>query len=238
MAGFWEEPEQVKRFAAREPDARLAELVLEFRDPKAVRALDLGCAGGRNTVFLAERGFDVFATDASRAMVEKTRVRVSKILGAQEAARRIRVGRMDRLDRAESESFDLLVALGVYHCAESRREWDGSLAESARVLKPGGRLLVSVFTPQTDLTGDGIRPIAGEADVYEGFPGGGRSFLVNAAVLDREMAHHGLFPLAPTETVTREAGRGRRVSANGLYIKPNLGAVPYFGPRGKRADTG
>ena len=30
--------------------------------------LDLGCAGGRNTVLLAERGFDVWAVDASDAV--------------------------------------------------------------------------------------------------------------------------------------------------------------------------
>ena len=48
------------------------ELIEEYPDPSRVRVLDLGCAGGRNTVVLAERGFDLEALDASAAMVAKT----------------------------------------------------------------------------------------------------------------------------------------------------------------------
>ncbi len=218
MDEFWEQREQVERFAAREADLRLQELIKEFRDPKRIRVLDLGCAGGRNTVFLAARGFDVLALDSSQAMVAETQARVGQILGEEEARRRVRQAAMDRLDWTESEFFDLIVALGVYHCAQSGEEWDRALSESARVLKPGGRNLVSVFTPETDLTGSGIRRVEGKAHLYEGFPGG-FAFLVEAATLDREMARHGLFPLVPTETIVRQAAPGRRVSANGLYIK-------------------
>jgi 2-polyprenyl-3-methyl-5-hydroxy-6-metoxy-1,4-benzoquinol methylase len=71
--GFWERPETVDRFASRDPDHRLQRLIGEYGRPAAIRALDLGCAGGRNTVLLAQRGFDVRALDASSAMVERTR---------------------------------------------------------------------------------------------------------------------------------------------------------------------
>jgi hypothetical protein len=76
-----------------------------------------------------------------------------------------------------------------------------------------------VFTPETDLTGRGTRPIAGEPDVYEGFDSGGRHVLVDAAALDREMARFGLTPLEPTRTARPKTETGRRVSANGLYGK-------------------
>jgi len=216
--GFWEEREQVERFAAREPDLRLAALAEGYRGSRRVRVLDLGCAAGRNTLLLARKGFDVTALDSSWAMVQATRDRLAEVLGEKEAAARVRVGRMDRLDWAADGSFDLLVALGIYHCAQTREEWDRALSESSRVLKEGGRLLASVFTPETDLTGEGIRPVEGQPHVYDGYPGG-RSFLVDAGALDSEMVRHRLFPLAPTETVTREEPRGRRVSANGLYEK-------------------
>lgn len=216
---FWEEREQVERFAAREPDLRLVSLVAEYRDPARVRVLDLGCAAGRNTVFLATKGFDVAAVDASRAMAEATRLRLADILGEAEAAVRVRVGRMDRLDWLPDGSVDLLAALGIYHCAQSGEEWNEALAESSRVLKRGGRLLASVFTPETDLTGEGVRSVEGQPHVYDGYPGG-RAFLVDSATLDFELARHGLFPLLPAETVTREVSAGRRrVSANGLYEK-------------------
>ena len=216
---FWEEREQVERFAAREPDVRLQELVPAYSDPASVRVLDVGCAAGRNTVFLAERTFDVWAVDSSRGMVEKTRSRLVPIFGADEARRRVREGAMDRLDWAETASFDLVVALGVYHCAASREEWDRALSESGRVLKSGGLWLVSVFTPETDLTGQGLRRVSAEDPLYEGFPGGRLSYLVDAATLDTEMARYGFRPRAPTETVRRGTEVERRVSVNGLYIK-------------------
>lgn len=218
-SSFWDSAENVERFAAREPDVRLAKLVGEYPIPSKTRVLDLGCAGGRNAVLLAEKGFDVEALDASPAMVAKTRERLAAILGAAEADRRVRVGRMDDLSPAADATYELVVALGLYHCAQSRAEWERSLSESARVLKSGGRLLVSVFTPETDLTGHGIRALAGEPDVYEGFDSGGRHVLVDAAKLDRDLARVGLVPLEPTRTARPKTETGRRVSANGLYRK-------------------
>ncbi|HKF42901.1 MAG TPA: class I SAM-dependent methyltransferase [Thermoanaerobaculia bacterium] len=218
MSSFWESSESVERFAAREPDLRLAELIRDYRDPSATKVLDLGCAAGRNAVLLAQSGFDVEAVDSSAAMVARTRERLASILGRAEAERRVRVGRMDDLSWASDADFEIVVALGIYHCAESRAEWDRSLSESERVLAPGGRLLVSVFTPETDLTGGGIRAVAGEPHVYDGFDSG-RSFLVDAMELDLEMARHGLRPFKPTSTARPKVQVGRRVSANGFYIK-------------------
>ena len=218
-SSFWDSAENVERFAAREPDARLTELIGEYADPSRIRVLDLGCAAGRNVVLLAAKGFDVEALDASPAMVARTRQRVTAILGAGEAEKRVRVGHMDDLSPAADATFDLVVALGLYHCAQSRAEWERSLSETARVLKPGARLLVSVFTPETDLTGRGIRAVPGEPDVYEGFDSSGRHVLVDAAGLDREMARFGLLPLEPTRTARPKVETGRRVSANGLYRK-------------------
>jgi len=216
---FWDSPENVERFAAREPDVRLAELLRDYPEPSKTRVLDLGCAAGRNAVLLAQKGFDIEALDASPAMAAKTRERLAPILGVSEAQRRVRVGRMDSLAFAADASFPLVVALGIYHCAQSRAEWDRALAETARVLAPGGRLLVSVFTPETDLTGQGTRAVEGEPDVYVGFESGDRHVLVDAAALDREMARFGLTPLAPTRTARPKVEVGRRVSANGLYGK-------------------
>ncbi len=212
----WERPDTVDRFAARDPDLRLLEILEAVADPAAFRVLDLGCAAGRNTVVLAGRGFDWVALDRSRAMVARTRRRVAELLGADEAARRVLRGRMDDLAEQADASFDLVIALGVYHCASSAPEWGGALAESARVLAPGGRLLVSVFTPETDLHGTGVHPLPGEPHLYSGFSSE-RTFLVDAETLDREMARHGLEPVVPTKTVRVELEKGRRVVANALY---------------------
>ncbi|MEJ2721183.1 MAG: class I SAM-dependent methyltransferase, partial [bacterium] len=182
------------------------------------RVLDIGCAGGRNTELLASKGFDVFAIDLSRAMVRRTRDRVASILGRKEAERRVQVGRMDDLSRFESDDFDLVVALGIFHAAATQKEWDDALSATARVLNPGGVLLVAVFSPRTDPRGEGIVRAAGEAHVYDGLHSG-RHYLVEADELDAAMARLGLEPIKPTDTVIVPLDEGRRVTVNGLYRK-------------------
>lgn len=213
---FWEDPEVVARFASRAPDLRLLALLEEYDDPSATRVLDIGCAGGRNTVLLAERGFDVHARDTSSAMVAETRRRVAELLGEEEAEARVRLGAMDELGEFDDGAFDLVVSLGVMHSARSWAEWERTAAETARILRSGGRLLLSQFTPETDLTGSGVRPVPDERHCYEGLPGG-RAILLDPATLDAELARFGFEPEGPTtvgRTVTEET---RRVSANGLY---------------------
>lgn len=215
---LWERPDSVEKFARRDPDVRLMEILDATDKPARLRVLDLGCAAGRNTAVLAARGCDVQARDGSRSMIAHTRRRVAAILGEDEAARRIRRGRMDDLGDFADGAFDLVVALGIYHCAASASEWGRALDESARVLAPGGRLLVAVFTPETDLHGTGIHPIPGEPHVYGGFSSG-RTYLVDAPTLDTEMARRGLVPAVPSATVRVDLDPGRRVVVNALYEK-------------------
>jgi SAM-dependent methyltransferase len=230
---FWEQPDVVEQFAAREPDHRLLELLDRCERPEATRVLDLGCAGGRNTLPLARRGFDVWAMDASAAMVERTRERLEPVLGAEAARERVRCGAMHDLTNFADESFDLVVALGIYHNARSREEWEVALGETVRVLKPGGRLLVNHFTPEVDLTGEGVRPVAGEPDVFDGFPGG-RTVLLYQRDLDAALALHGMLPEVPSQTVRGRSERGWRVSVNGLYGKKRVGVPESSGGNEKR----
>jgi SAM-dependent methyltransferase len=209
---FWEQPDVVARFAAREPDHRLSALVPEM--PPG-RALDVGCAGGRNTVFLAGRGWDVHAVDASAAMVAETRRRLAEILDEREASARVHRTPMDDLSRYGDASFDLVVGLGIYQNARSLPEWHRAMGETARVLRPGGLLLIAHFTPDLDLTGSGVVAVPGESHVYEGMPDG-RGVLFHAPDLEAALAEHALLPATPSETVVVPTDRGQRATVNAL----------------------
>lgn len=238
--GFWNAPAQVERFASRDPDHRLIRVVGAVSCPADLRVLDVGCAGGRNTQWLAEQGCDVHAVDAAPAMIAHTRRRVAAGLGEEEACRRVRCGVMDDLKHFPNADFDLVVALGVYHLATSRREWEGALGETARVVRVGGRVLVAVFDPRSAPAGRPLRRLPGDELLYEGFASG-PAWLVEADELDREMADRALHPVVPTETVEVRAGKGTRVTVNGLYERrggagisrrSRAGIAPAFTPEG------
>ena len=113
-------------------------------------------------------------------------------------------------------AFHLVVSLGVFHQARSWAEWRTAVAEAARVLAPGGRLLVSQFTPDTDLTGEGVRSLPDEPHLYEGLPHG-PGVLLWPGELDAQMLEAGLRPEVATSVGETVLEPGRRVSVNGLY---------------------
>ncbi len=215
---FWESAEQVKRFAERQPDKRLLKLLDACPAPAHTKVLDLGCAGGRNTVELAQRGFDFVAMDSSRAMVEETRRRVAEHIGQETASRKVWVGDMMDLSAFVAATFDLVIALGIYHNATSRAQWRQTLAETVRVLKPQGQALVSNFSPRSQPEDRPLLPVTGEPNVYRGF-GPHLLYLVEAEELDKDMAEHGLEPVTETETVFTQTESGFRYTVNGLYRK-------------------
>ena len=217
MSEFWERAEIVRDFAERAPDVRLAAL-LEAEGATFRRALDIGCAGGRNTVYLASRGIEVHAVDASSAMVAETRRRLAEVVGEGPAAARVRQRRMDDLGDYPDEHFDLVLALGIWHSAASWPEWQRAVAEATRVLVPEGRLLLSQFTPQTDLTGEGIRPVPGQPHSFAGFESG-PAVLLDLETILPALAQHGLEPVRPPEVLVTEKEVGRRVSVTAELIR-------------------
>jgi ubiquinone/menaquinone biosynthesis C-methylase UbiE len=123
---------------------------------------------------------------------------------------------MSDLSQFESASFDLVIALGLYHNARGLTEFERSLSETVRVLKFEGLLLVANFSPESDPNGDGLRAVSEEPHVYEGFDSG-PLLLLSAGDLDARMARYGLRSVAPTSTVKVQKGNGFRVTVNALY---------------------
>ena len=215
---YWDQDSKVEQFASREPDHRLTKIAKTFANPSAVRILDLGCAGGRNTAYLLGEGFQVFATDFSEAMVIRTRERMTEWIGLEQARKQCWQAPMWDLSPVDTGTIDLIVGLGIYHNAGSKDEWDRTLAESARVLCRGGHVLMASFSPRMQMGEGALKPVAGEPHVFEGFDSG-LSTLMSPADLDAAVAKVGWAPFEPTDLVEREIEGGRRSTVNALYVQ-------------------
>jgi ubiquinone/menaquinone biosynthesis C-methylase UbiE len=101
------------------------------------RVLDAGCGAGLLAAALRAKGAKVTGFDASPAMVDLAKNR----LGEDAAVHVADLAEPLPFDDAE---FDDVIASLVLHYL---RDWTAPLAEMRRVLKPGGRLLLSVNHP-------------------------------------------------------------------------------------------
>lgn len=96
--------------------------------------LDAGMGPGRLCAEMHARGFDVSGVDVSVRMVELARARLP------EASERLVEGTLTALPFPQ-QSFDAVVATGVLEYVDRPGE---AIAELSRVLRDGGRLVVSI----------------------------------------------------------------------------------------------
>jgi len=116
------------------PAAAVERALLELFPPgTAARLLDIGTGTGRLLELLAPRITLGLGVDASRAMLALARARLAGLSHCS-----VRLADMYRLPLPDV-SFDAIVMQMVLHYAEDPA---AALAEAARVLRPGGRLVV------------------------------------------------------------------------------------------------
>lgn len=106
------------------------------------RLLDIGTGTGRLLEVLAPRVSAALGVDASKAMLALARARLARA-GLSHCA--VRLADMYRLPFAAA-SFDIAVLQMVLHHADDPTQ---VLAEAARILRPGGKLLVVDLAPHT-----------------------------------------------------------------------------------------
>lgn len=111
--------------------------------PVESRVLDLGCGKGHRMRTLLQLGFDVYACAARTEDVEATREEVADLVDSEEAERRIMTTPFEALDYPEA-SFDWVVAFEAYQHASTEESLQSMLAETRRVLRPGGWVYVVV----------------------------------------------------------------------------------------------
>jgi ubiquinone/menaquinone biosynthesis C-methylase UbiE len=104
---------------------------------EGMRLLDLGCGFGALSVFFAAQGALVTGVDPIEERLEVGR----SVAAAYGLAAELRYGWMEDLD-LEDEVFDLVVQNNSLCYVVSRDDRRAALAETLRVLKPGGSLVI------------------------------------------------------------------------------------------------
>jgi ArsR family transcriptional regulator len=122
------------------PAASAEAALLDLVGPSVGRLLDIGTGTGRLLELLGPRAERAVGIDASRAMLALARSRLAR---ADLGHCTVRLADMYRLPMADA-TFDVVTAQMVLHHAEDPA---GALAEAARVLRPGGRLVIVDLAP-------------------------------------------------------------------------------------------
>lgn len=117
--------------------------VLERSFPSRGALLDVGCGTGTEAIWLAQRGFRITAVDSSPAMLEVL-VRRAAAANVDISTRKLKAGDLSVLVEELGEgSFD--GAYSSFGALNTEPSLDRSLAALSRLVRPGGRIVLSVM---------------------------------------------------------------------------------------------
>jgi 2-polyprenyl-3-methyl-5-hydroxy-6-metoxy-1,4-benzoquinol methylase len=161
-------------------ESRIRKLLALLGTETPARLLDVGCAGGELAALLATRGWRVQGAEAERALAEAARAR-----GVD-----TRAVDLDRASLPWSDgAFDAVVAAEVI---EHVIDTDHLLAEIARVLRPGGAVVIT--TPNLASLENRLRLLLGRYPMWMdvGVEGAGHLRYYTPRMLRYQLARHGL----------------------------------------------
>jgi SAM-dependent methyltransferase len=153
-----QKPEMFGR-APSEAVHRAAEI---FEREVGRRVLELGAGQGRDTFFLAEKGFAIVALDYAESGLRSIR-QMSQALGLSQSINVLRHDVREPLPFRD-ESFDACYSHMLYCMAISMHELESLSAEVLRVLRPGAINIYTVRNTEDTDYGKGVH--LGE-DLYE-----------------------------------------------------------------------
>jgi len=108
------------------------------------KILDVGCGEGRNLIYCMKNGHDIFGIDKNEQAIY-----FIKLLARQFDVSDIEA-RFKLMDATKlifpNKSFDVVLSSAVFHFAENALDFDTMWSEAARILKPGGSLVVRAMT--------------------------------------------------------------------------------------------
>ena len=208
LAAEWDARYQSGSFARRAAffrDQVLPQLEMQGR------WLDAGCGSGYFARMLAERGATVHGIDGASDMVEAAKTAAA----GHSALQRLSFEQIETVERLSfpDASSDGLISLSVLEYVPAPQQ---ALSEMARVLRPGGQLVVSI-----PYTGSLIRAVAGLRRHLKRQIGAGSAYLDSSHFTVRKS---GIAPMFTQHGLQPTAIQGCDPSLHGLLagISPNL----------------
>lgn len=121
-----------------------------FKRKKYEKILDLGCGTGKHSVFLAQAGFEVYASDISPTGIDIAREKAESL-----ELNNIIFNQFDMVSIPFSDSFfDAVICIWViYHGTLDRIQQ--TINEIYRILKPGGVVLTDFLSVEDNTYGFG-----------------------------------------------------------------------------------
>lgn len=144
---FWEKTYQNDDVATfgKSPTRDIESMCEGFN--KSWSILDVGCGEGRNSIFLAERGFTVDAFDISEAGITK----LLKIAAKRNV--KLNAWVQDLTGFRFSKAYDVVLSHGVLHLVE-REQWLKFITHMKMNTNVGGLNIIGVFTDRLPATPD------------------------------------------------------------------------------------
>ena len=137
------------------------------------KVLDYGCADGNNSKFLLDRGFSISAIDITEESIKKTKNNLNNYDPKRWDAK-VLTENNDKLPY-DDNNFDYIISNQVVYFLASRNRINLLLKEFQRVLKPNGRMIISMLSRFNTYCFEGVpkgdnvftyKTPSGEIDVY------------------------------------------------------------------------
>ncbi len=162
-------------------DIYLFDQIQRGRVPAGMTVLDAGCGAGRNLVYFLRTGYAVLGVDRDAEAVAAVR-RLARALSPATPETNFRLGELGRMSFGDAVA-DFVISSAVLHFARDDAHFETMLADTWRVLKPGGIF----FCRLASSTGmeDQVSRVSGRRFLL---PDGSERYLVDEELLMRHTA--------------------------------------------------
>lgn len=165
---FWEKTykdDKVATFGV-DPNREIKELWSSFKQKCSI--LEVGCGEGKNSLFLAEKGFRVHAFDISEFTIQK----VERLL--LEHKLRLTTQVVDLRSFVFDKSYDVIISYGTLHFVE-KNDWKAFIEKAKNKTNSGGLNIMQIFTNKVAASPDiaqfavGLANEGGLFSLYKGW---------------------------------------------------------------------